>query len=590
MINMKAILKKFFLLLTAAIIFPSLNGQTGVDPLPGADEFNEKLLIATDRELYFAGEQILFEVYKINRLTGMPSSLSRIIYAELLDRSNNPVAQVKLFADGSSGNGKLVVPDTVASGNYVIRAYTKWMLNFPETYFSYKYVTIINPFRKFDGIVQDNKRVSGVRNDTLSLKNAGYSGKATGLNIITDKASYPCRTRVNVDISSSDPVLSLKDADLSVSVIKSILSGPGTGSLGEALSEKSVKMEFMDDTLKLPEPEGETISGTISDRLTNEPLANEAISLSIVGKYSRCRFGHTGPKGEFIFPVSGLYGANDIVIQPMEKHKNGYYVELNESFSSSFIDLPFPDFYLDSAMAEKINKSIISMQVNKQYEASLVKRDYSTDPLWKSEFYGIPDKRLNLSDYIELTNIREVVREILPEVSVTGKDENARFKILYRNPYGKFENPALVLVDGVPFNNIARLLEVPGRLMERIDIINVRYFFSDFIFDGIISFVTKKGNLSDLGYDDTVFRQVFVGSAESMGFYSPSYESDSLRKNHLPDFRNTLFWDPLPKMDTGDKINVEFYTSDEPGDYLIRVEGVTADGKVISVRNSFRVE
>ena len=230
------------------------------------------------------------------------------------------------------------------------------------------------------------------------------------------------------------------------------------------------------------------------------------------------------------------------------------------------------------------------MQVNKQYEASLVKRDYSTDALWKSEFYGIPDKRLNLSDYIELTNIREVVREILPEVSVTGKDENARFKILYRNPYGKFENPALVLVDGVPFNNIARLLEVPGRLMERIDIINVRYFFSDFIFDGIISFVTKKGNLSDLGYDDTVFRQVFVGSAESMGFYSPSYESDSLRKNHLPDFRNTLFWDPLPKMDTGDKINVEFYTSDEPGDYLIRVEGVTADGKVISVRNSFRVE
>ncbi len=597
MINMKVIKRHLFILLALAIIFPSLNGQPKANLLPGADDFNEKLVITTDRELYFAGEQVLLEICKINRLTGLPSSLSKIVYAELLDRSYNPVAQVKLSAEGSSGNGRLVVPDTVASGNYVIRAYTRWMLNFPETLFSYKYVTVINPFRKFDASDYVNKKVSGVKIDPLSSNSPGYtnnkkeySEKVAGLDIKTDKDLYPCRTRVNVDISSSNPAFSFKDANLSVSVVKSILSGPGTISPGEDLSERSVKIEFRDDTLKLPEPEGEVISGTIRDRITNEPLANEAISFSIVGKYSRCRFSHTGPEGEFIFPVSGLYGANDIVIQPMEKHKNGYYVELDEPFSSAFIDLAFPDFYLDSTMAERINKSIISMQVNKQYEGSFDRNDNSTDPPWKSQFYGIPDKRLYMSDYIELTNIREVVREILPEVSVAGKEENARFKIIYRNPYGKFENPALVIVDGVPVRNITGLLEMPGRLMERIDIINVRYFFSDFIFDGIISFVTKKGNLSDLGYDDTVFRQVYEGCSESKGFYSPSYDSDSLRKNHLPDFRNTLFWDPFPKMNNGGKISVEFYTSDEPGDYLIRVDGITADGRIISARNSFRVE
>ena len=573
------------------LINPALYGQSGNTSSSGLDEFSEKLVMTTDRDLYFTGEQVLMKIYKINRKSESPSGLSRIIYAEMLDRSNNPVAQVKIFADGTTGNGRFTVPDTLRSGNYIIRAYTRWMLNFSESLFSYKIISVINPFKKFTGPAV-NGIPSSLPGHEFKNNNAGDINltKVIGLSVKSDKPEYLCRSRVSIDISSPDQTFNLREADLSVSVVKSILAGSGNISLKDASSDENINPAFKKDTLQLPELEGEIISGTMRDRITNEPLANTNISLSIVGKNSRCRFGKTNFYGEFMFTVDRLFGMNDMVIQPMIPNKNGYYVELNQPFTSTFVDFPVPEFYLDSTMAGLINNSIISMQVNKSYASFMHKQDVSRKPEKNTEFYDTPDRRVYLSDYIELTNVREVVREILPEVSVTGRDENARFKITYRNPYGKFENPALVLVDGVPVRNIGKLLDVPSKFMEKIDIIDVRYFYADFVFDGIISFVTRKGNLSDLGYDDSVFRQVFEGCSEPQEFYSPSYDTDSLRNGHLPDFRNTLFWDPEINTANGGKTNIEFYTSDEPGEYMIIVEGIASNGKPVSGRSSFSVK
>ncbi len=582
-----------------ALINQALYGQSGNNSLSGLNEFSEKLVMTTDRDIYFTGEQVLMKVYKINRNSGSPSGLSRIIYTEMLDRSNNPIVQVKIFADGTTGNGGFTIPDTISSGNYIIRSYTRWMLNFSESLFSYKIISVINPFKNFTEPGRKSDKGTTVNDITSPLQNHEFINKnnsdiniekVIGLSVKSDKPEYLCRSRVSIDISSLDPALDLKEADLSMSVVKSILADSGRISLKDALSNENMKPSFTRDTLQLPELESEIISGTIRDRLTNEPLANTNISLSIVGKYSRCHFGKTNLNGEFMFAVDGLYGMNDMVIQPMNLNKNGYYVELYQPFTSNFIDFPVPEFYLDSAMAGLINNAIVSMQVNKSYASFLQRQDRRRTPEKKIEFYDTPDRRVYLSDYIELTNIREVVREILPEVTVAGRDENVRFKVIYRNPYGKFENPALVLVDGVPVRNIGKLLEVPSKYMEKIDIINVRYFYADFVFDGIISFVTKKGNLSDLGYDDSVFRQVIEGCREAQEFYSPSYGTDSLRKGHIPDFRNTLFWDPVINTGNSGKANIEFYTSDEPGEYLIRVEGLTTQGKPVSGISSFRVK
>jgi hypothetical protein len=136
-----------------------------------------------------------------------------------------------------------------------------------------------------------------------------------------------------------------------------------------------------------------------------------------------------------------------------------------------------------------------------------------------------------------------------------------------------------VLVDGVPMYDFEKVLVINSKEIERADVINKRYFFSEYIFDGILSFVTKKGNLSAMEFDNTIFRQVYEGCQLTEEFYSPEYSTDSLKLNRIPDFRNTLYWSPGKHTDKDGKSLVEFYTSDESTFYTIVVRGITADGK-----------
>ena len=127
--------------------------------------------------------------------------------------------------------------------------------------------------------------------------------------------------------------------------------------------------------------------------------------------------------------------------------------------------------------------------------------------------------------------------------------------------------------------DIENLLNVASKDIERIDIINRRYFYSDQIFDGILSFFTKKKDLSVLEFDESVFRQAIEICQLPKDFYSPDYSIDSLKKSHIPDFRNSLYWKPDLKSTKEGKASVEFFTSDEPGIYTVIIEGISASGK-----------
>jgi hypothetical protein len=291
-----------------------------------------------------------------------------------------------------------------------------------------------------------------------------------------------------------------------------------------------------------------------------------------------------------MFVADRLIGLNDIVIQPLTYNEDGCYVELNQPFCTTFSDRSPGKFWLDSIKAEQINKAVISMQVNNNYKSSRQDQKSAKAAEEFSNFYGKPDRRILLSDYIELTDIREVIKEIMPEVRLVRKDNKYGLRIYVVNPTQKYENQVLVMVDGIPVYNIEKLLDVPSKNMERIDIVNVRYFISDYVFEGIVNFVTKKGDFSDLEFDNTAFRQIWEGCLRLQDFYSPVYNTDSLKSSRIPDFRNTLFWTPDLQTDNSGKASAEFYTSDEPGEYLITVEGIASDGEPVYCTSVLRVK
>jgi hypothetical protein len=63
-----------------------------------------------------------------------------------------------------------------------------------------------------------------------------------------------------------------------------------------------------------------------------------------------------------------------------------------------------------------------------------------------------------------------------------------------------------------------------------------------------------------------------------------------MKNRRIPDFRNTLYWNPSVKPDKEGKVSVEFWTSDITSVYEINIQGITKDGKTISLRKKIKVK
>ena len=108
------------------------------------NNLQEKLFVHTDRASYLAGETVWFKIYCVNAANNQLLDLSKVAYAEVLDKDQQPVLQAKISLKEGTGDGTLTLPSSLPSGNYIFRAYTNWMKNFDAGFYFHKTITIIN--------------------------------------------------------------------------------------------------------------------------------------------------------------------------------------------------------------------------------------------------------------------------------------------------------------------------------------------------------------------------------------------------------------------------------------------------------------
>lgn len=110
----------------------------------------EKVYLHTDRSYYLCGEILWFKAYVEDAKNNEPLSVSKVVYAELLNSSHDPVLQAKIKIQNGNGSGSFALPISLASGNYELRAYTNWMKNDSASYFFKKIITIVNTTQNLD--------------------------------------------------------------------------------------------------------------------------------------------------------------------------------------------------------------------------------------------------------------------------------------------------------------------------------------------------------------------------------------------------------------------------------------------------------
>ncbi|MCA5005682.1 TonB-dependent receptor plug domain-containing protein [Sphingobacterium bovistauri] len=104
----------------------------------------EKVYLHTDKPSYSAGEPIFFKSYTTIGVKNLFSSLSGVLYAELISPSNDIVQRVTISTPMGAGIGDFTLSDTITEGVYRIRAYTNWMKNAGSEYFFEKRVPVFN--------------------------------------------------------------------------------------------------------------------------------------------------------------------------------------------------------------------------------------------------------------------------------------------------------------------------------------------------------------------------------------------------------------------------------------------------------------
>ncbi len=94
----------------------------------------EKVYVHTDNMCYFIGDTLWYKAYVVGAGDLRPTDMSRILYVELLT-PDGIVAErqsVIVSPDGFTC-GNFAIKDSLYSGYYELRAYTRWMLNFNVT-------------------------------------------------------------------------------------------------------------------------------------------------------------------------------------------------------------------------------------------------------------------------------------------------------------------------------------------------------------------------------------------------------------------------------------------------------------------------
>ncbi len=109
---------------------------------------HQKVYLHLDKDEYFSGDIIWFKAYITNAHNHIPDILESTLFTELYNAQGTLIARRIVRIDKGYGMGDFSLPDSIIEGNYVLKAYTPWMLNFDDRFIYSKNIFINNPESK----------------------------------------------------------------------------------------------------------------------------------------------------------------------------------------------------------------------------------------------------------------------------------------------------------------------------------------------------------------------------------------------------------------------------------------------------------
>ena len=335
----------------------------------------------------------------------------------------------------------------------------------------------------------------------------------------------------------------------------------------------------------LPEFRGEIISGTITTNNNKNNIVKISVSLSLVGKNFDFKIVKTDINGKFRFCLDKKYSNSEMVVQVFDDNKDQYSILLDKSEGYKLENVP-KKLVLNPNLKNAIIERSIASQIENVYFAK------KTDSLLKAAastpFFGSITKEYVLDNFNRFPTFEETITEILKEVHFQKRRKKYEIFLVDYDPNLDLKEKPLVLVDGLPLQDLNPLFEFPVNKIEKVNVFNQGYFYGDVVFNGIVS-VTTKSNDFEFGNIGRYFIKTPIQAPQPNKIYFKQQYTEESKKERTPDYRNQLLWLPILK-NLSSNPTISFFTSDISGEFEIVLEGFSSKGLPIYLRQFFEVK
>ena len=545
---------------------------SGLKTLTGQYYPFERVYLQTDKQLYLAGELVYMKVLTVTP-EKKPLQFSKTVYVELLDVENSR-AQVIIGLTGGVGEGWLELPLSLSIGYYRLIAYTRFMRNETDSVFFEKNIAVVNTFQPGQIRTEPAPLIAGTHEQTASL-------------LRTDKQQYRNREQ---------GILKLEQLPKNIHTLSVSIAGKEPEYVqGNTINNWQphswgvpLRSPMPETVPYIPEYEGHIVTGKIIPVQTSLSGIDETLIplLSFPGE-NLYLF-----EGKMNNDIVSFYTHHHSAIKEMAttaltESENKYRIDLQSPFAVQHAKKQLPVLKVDSAYLEALLDRSVALQALHSYTKDSLILFRSGD----NRFDMKPTNIYLLDNYTRFVVMNELIVECVSQLRFRRNNMRKQElflatrkgdEILWLRPF--------VVLDGIPILDHELIYRYDPLLVERINIYQGEYVYGGLMFDGIVEFLTYKRNYPSLTTDQSTQVTGYAGAQTPRQLYTPVYSNEKNLKSRLPDFRHTLLWEPAVKTNGKSSLEIKFFTSDFKGEFLVTVEGVTADGKIIFDTATFEVK
>ena len=559
---MKRILSLYFLLLC-------------VLPLAGAERIRERVYVSTDREVYVAGDFVWMSAWCVDVSTGRLSSFSKTAYVEI-HSPDGMVQTAKIALSGGRGAGRLTLPTTLPTGNYRLFAYTR--LGASEEGFDpvpgARTLSVFNTL--------STERTEGGVELVQEAPRAPSVPSAGALSIQTGEAAASGSTRLQLTNNGSETLafsLSVRHDDGIPAP-----AGEHVADFVRGIRRLPAARGFDEDVI--PEYEGEIIRARVTgtDAAGVRAVRDKYAFISSPGNGEDLYTESVDSEGNAQFFTANIYGDKDMFLEIQDLERDNIcHLEL----ISPFLDFPageLPPLQLYDGWGPALELRGLGMQLEKNFDADTL---YTALP---ARMHRVFDERecvrYILDDYTRFPLMEELFIEFIPELRIRRVNGKRELQIHLSDHLGGFyfqSGYSLVLLDGIPVLDHEKIFAYDPLLVHHIDIYTDAYFLGIRSFSGVVNFVTYKGTLPSMKFEDNVRVVDFQGCSLPLAYTCEGVGSD------YPDFRQTIYWHPLLTLAPGESATVECKTPAYSGRFEVFAEGLSEAGEAVCARATLDV-